>query len=112
MDHVSLTALAQEHLEAARKASSGRSSVTVTGGREHNLRQNLMALLEGQSLGEHDSPGEATLQVIEGTVRLSAVSGAWELSAGDYISIPAERHNLAAITDAVVLLTVVKAEHH
>ena len=91
---------------------TGLSSVTVTGGRENSLRQNLMALLAGQSLGEHESPGEATLQVVQGNVRLTGVSGAWDLVAGDFMPIPRERHNLQAVTDAVVLLTVVKEAHH
>lgn len=71
MQKASLTHLAEGQLAAAREASSGRSSVTVFGGREHDLRQTLIALAEGRSLGEHEAPGEATLQVLVGTVRCS-----------------------------------------
>ena len=112
MEPMSLTELAAEHLAAAHPASSGRSSVTVGGGREHNMRQNLLALVAGQELGEHESPGEASLQVIQGEVRLSAGGASWELHAGDYMLIPRERHDLKALSDAVVLLTVVKEHHH
>jgi quercetin dioxygenase-like cupin family protein len=72
MDGLSLDALAEEHLGLARDHASGRSAVTVHGGREHHLRQTLIALAGGRSLGEHESPGEATLQVLRGRVRLRA----------------------------------------
>ncbi|HEX2283373.1 MAG TPA: LuxR family transcriptional regulator, partial [Mycobacterium sp.] len=70
MEKISLTALARQHLEAARSASSGRSAHTVYGGHEHSLRQTLMALTAGSSMDEHESPGEATLQVLQGRVRV------------------------------------------
>ena len=38
MEKISLTALARQHLETARAASSGRSSATIYGGHEHSLR--------------------------------------------------------------------------
>ncbi|MDN5744798.1 MAG: LuxR family transcriptional regulator [Nocardioidaceae bacterium] len=109
MDVQSLTALAEEHLHKARDASSGRSALTVHGGRDHHLRQTLLALRAGVQLGEHDSPGEATLQVLTGEVVLHGPSGSnqsWPASAGDLLPIPPMRHDLAATTDAVVLLTV------
>lgn len=102
----SLARLGEEQLDRARTASSGRSAVTVHGGREHDLRQTLIALAEGRSLGEHESPGEATLQVLVGRVRLHAGDETWEGSAGDHVVIPPARHDLAALMDAVVLLTV------
>ena len=108
MEKISLTALARQHLTAARAANSGRSAHTVYGGHEHTLRQTLLALTEGNGLDEHDSPGEATLQVIEGRVRLDAADASWEGSPGDHIVIPRTRHSLQALADSVVLLTVVK----
>ena len=68
MNKVSLTALAREHLETARAASSGRSSHTVYGGHEHSLRQTLIALKAGSGCDDHESPGEATLHVLHGRV--------------------------------------------
>src|SRR5689334_22477248 len=109
MNKVSLTALAREHLETARAASSGRSAHTVYGGHEHTLRQTLIALTGGTALDEHESPGEATLQVIEGRVSLENADARWEGSPGDHIVIPRSRHSLHALEDSVVLLTVVKA---
>ncbi|WP_121258386.1 cupin domain-containing protein [Nocardioides ferulae] len=102
----SLTALADSQLAIAREASAGRSAVTVFGGQEHDLRQTLIALADGRTLGEHESPGEATLQVLRGRVRLHAGDDSWEAAEGELLVIPAARHDLTALTDAAVLLTV------
>lgn len=109
MEKISLTALARQQLASARAASSGRSAHTVYGGHEHSLRQTLMALTVGHGLDDHESPGEATLQVIEGRVRLATADAGWEGSPGDHIVIPRARHSLEALEDSVVLLTVVKS---
>ena len=69
------------------------------------MKQTLLALSAGQRLADHDSPTAATLQVLVGTVRVT-----WEdemtLHTGDHASIPAARHGLEALDDAVVLLSV------
>jgi quercetin dioxygenase-like cupin family protein len=108
----SLTALADEHLAAAREAHSGRSALTLHGGREHPLRQTLLAMAAGQALSEHESPGEATLQVLQGTVTLTTPEETWRGSAGDFLAVPRDRHDLAAEEDAVVLLTVALEQVH
>ena len=109
MNTVSLTTLADEQIAAARASTAGRSAHTIHGGHDHALRQTVLALAAGRSLGEHESPGEATLQVLVGRVRLGAGDESWEGAAGDHVVIPPARHDLAAIEDAVVLLTVVAA---
>ncbi|MDQ6522025.1 cupin domain-containing protein [Nocardioides sp. LHD-245] len=106
MESTSLIALVREQVDAARAASSGRAAVTVYGGREHRLRQTLIALKAGERLGEHDAPDEATLQVLEGEVALHAGGETWRGEAGDHLVIPPQRHDLEALTDAAVLLTV------
>ncbi|HEY5335452.1 MAG TPA: cupin domain-containing protein [Mycobacteriales bacterium] len=106
MQKMSLTALGRQHLEQARQHSSGRSAGSVYGGHEHRLRQTVVALTKGTSLAEHDSPGEATLQVLSGRVVLTAGDDSWEGRTGDLIVIPPARHRLDALEDATVLLTV------
>ncbi|QIK75797.1 cupin domain-containing protein [Nocardioides piscis] len=106
MTHESLTELAEQHLRAAGEASSGRSAHTVHGGHEHSLRQTLIALRAGSALDEHESPGEATLQVLRGRVTLVAGDDRHDAAAGDLLVIPDARHSLEAVEDAAVLLTV------
>lgn len=106
MESTSLKQLVDTQMEAARTASAGRAASTVHGGREHDLRQTVIALAAGRSLGEHESPGEATLQVLRGEVRLHAGGESWEGTEGDYLLIPRVRHDLEAVSDAAVLLTV------
>lgn len=108
MQKTSLIALARHELEQAREASSGRSAKTVFGGHEHQLRQTLIALRAGEGLAEHENPGEATLQVLEGRVTLKSGESSWNGSPGDLLTIPDGLHSLDAVEDAVVLLTVVK----
>ncbi len=108
MEKSSLTALARQQLNLARNASSGRSSRTVYGGHEHVLRQTLIALAAGRVLDEHENPGEATVHVLTGRVRLVSGDTSWEGSAGDLLIVPDARHTLEALEAAVVLLTVAK----
>jgi quercetin dioxygenase-like cupin family protein len=109
MQKISLDALVREHLKRAHSAASGRSTETVYGGHEHTLRQALITLVKGRSLAEHENPGESTITVLRGRVRLTAGPDAWEAREGDLLIVPDTRHNLEALEDSAVLLTVAKA---
>lgn len=79
MESISLTSLAAEKLAEAQQTHSGRAAHTIHGGHTHELRQTVLALLAGHDLSEHDSPGEATLQVLQGHVCLTLVGYTWHL---------------------------------
>lgn len=108
MEIIDLNALAAEHLAAAKAASNGRSSTKLVGDHTLLLRSNLIALAEGAALQDHESPGEATLFVLEGQIEFRTGAESVAVSAGHLLSIPSERHGLTAVTDAVIMLTVAK----
>jgi quercetin dioxygenase-like cupin family protein len=106
MHSTDLADLIDDLMAKARAASSGRAARTIRGGHENALRETVIALLAGQELSEHDNPHEATLQVLQGRVRLLTGDDAWEGASGDHLTVPPQRHSLAALEDSVVLLTV------
>lgn len=107
MSPFDLDQLADEHLATARDSTHGRSAHTIVGGQGNALRHLLLALRAGEGLAEHESPGEATLQVLRGRVTLGTetATGSCELRAGHLVEIPDERHDLQALEDSVVVLT-------
>ena len=105
-DVIGLEALVDEQMSLARDQPSGRHAVTLTGGRDHDLRQTVIAVAAGSALHDHDSPGEATLQILRGDVVFTTADAEVSLVGGDYFLIPPVRHGLRASTDAAVLLTV------
>lgn len=112
MRKISLDAVAREQLDAARRSTAARASTTVVGGHERVMRQTAIALLADASLDEHENPGEATLYVISGRVRVRSGGDAWEARTGDLVEIPPARHDVQAVEDSVVLLSAVPRAHH
>ncbi|MEE6139615.1 cupin domain-containing protein [Mycobacterium sp. 050128] len=109
MESISLTSLAAEKLAEARQTNSGRAAHTIHGGHDHELRQTVLALLADHDLSEHDSSGEATLQVLQGHVRLTTDGDSWDGKTGDHVAVPRQRHALHAVADSVIMLTVLKS---
>jgi quercetin dioxygenase-like cupin family protein len=102
---VDLRALATALLEQAAAARTRRAAHTLAHPVD-GLRQTVIALLAGVDLGEHESPGPASLQVLQGTVRVLAGNGGTPLHAGEIAPVPMARHSLHADEDSVVLLSV------
>jgi len=68
----------------------------------------VIALAAGQQLDEHENPGESTIHVLSGRVRMVAGETSWNGSPGDLLVVPNARHTLEAVEASVVLMTVAK----
>lgn len=110
MQKISLDALARQQIAAAVAAPSGRAADTAFGGHEKILRQTVMAFRAGTRLSEHQNPGEATVFVLRGSVRLWAGEESWEGKSGDLLIVPDGLHSLEADEDSAVLMTVAKTK--
>lgn len=106
MHKLSLQAMARQLTERAQTSANGRSAETVYGGHEAVLRQTVIAMTAGTSLAEHNNPGDATVYVVSGRVRLSAGADHWEGRQGDLLLVPRARHALEALENSAVLLSV------
>ncbi|GAA4283061.1 hypothetical protein GCM10022261_05920 [Brevibacterium daeguense] len=103
---VDLTNCSAEQLDKARADERGRSADLV--GQDGPLRHTVIALTDGTRMAEHNSPPAASLQVLEGQVRVELgddMQG--ELSAGELMILTHERHSVLALADSVFLLTTV-----
>ncbi|PRZ35222.1 quercetin dioxygenase-like cupin family protein [Antricoccus suffuscus] len=107
MEPLSLTLTAEQQIAKATSESSGRSVLPLKSDATKDLRQLVVALRAGSALSEHENPGEAVVQSITGHVTLSAGDESWELFPGNLIAIPQMRHELRAVTDSAVLLTLI-----
>lgn len=106
MDVAAINQLAADLLEKAAAAESGRSSVTVYSRSGARLRQTLMALDAGRMMGEHKSPGDASLLCLQGRVLVHAGETEVELGPGGLVAVPPQRHDIEALEPSVLLLSV------
>jgi len=101
-----LATLADTHLAAALAAANGRSTELVI--HDHQLRQTVIALADGQALSEHNAPPAATLQVLRGSVQVTAHDGGdVVVREGELVQLTHQRHGVVAREDAAFLLTTV-----
>ena len=102
---VDLDSLATELLDDAAMQGALRAAHTLPHPVD-GLRQTVIALIGGQQLAEHESPGPASLMVLRGRVRLVAGDRTVEVAASQICPIPNERHSVEAGEDSVLLLSV------
>ncbi|WGW11362.1 cupin [Saxibacter everestensis] len=100
-----LDQLVVEHLELAARDHHGRSAHLLI--HDRNLRQAIIAMTQGTTLAEHDTPPAASLQVLKGAVRLNYGSGYVDAEAGQLLRLPEQRHSVDALEDSAILLTAV-----
>lgn len=66
-----------------------------------------IVLPAGTTMREHQTPGEITVQCIEGCIEFTTPAGVQTLNAGDFIHLRGgEPHALHALEDASALVTI------
>ena len=66
----------------------------------------MVAIAAGQVMGEHKSPGDASVLCLRGRVLLRAGESQVQLGPGDLVAVPPQRHDVEALAPSVLLLTV------
>jgi quercetin dioxygenase-like cupin family protein len=110
MQKISIDALAKQQLQAAVTSTSGRAADTVFGGHEKVLRQTVIAMKAGVQHSEHLNPGEATLFVLRGCIRLVVEDASWQGKPGDLLIVPDGLYSVDAEEDSAFLFTVGKTD--
>jgi quercetin dioxygenase-like cupin family protein len=108
MEITPLGELADTLTREAAEARADRRAHTVFGGSGHVLGQTVLALGAGSGIAEHGNPGDATVLVLRGRVRLASGEDFWEGGELDLLRVPDAPHTLDALEDSVVLLTMAR----
>jgi quercetin dioxygenase-like cupin family protein len=102
---VNIEAAADLELDRARMSPHGRSARALL--HDGRLRHTLIALLDGQTLGDHPKPEAATLHVLTGVMIVRADEGETRVDTGQLVTLPGPRHDVTAIGEAVGILTTI-----
>ncbi|WP_138413833.1 cupin [Sinomonas gamaensis] len=102
---ISLEAAADLELDRARLSPHGRSARALL--HDGRLRHTLIALLDGQALGDHPKPEAATLHVLSGAMIVRADEGETRVETGQLVALPGPRHDVTAVGESVAILTTI-----
>ncbi|MGN6406518.1 cupin [Sinomonas sp.] len=102
---ISVEAAADLELDRARVSPHGRSARALL--HDGRLRHTLIALLDGQALGDHPKPEAATLHVLSGTMIVRADEGETRVETGQLVALPGPRHDVTAVGESVAILTTI-----
>jgi quercetin dioxygenase-like cupin family protein len=105
---IDLEAVAREQATRAAESPNGHSADTVVGGQDRVLRHTIIGLRAAEEMSEHENPGEATVLVLGGSVRLEGDGEEETGRSGDLLVVPPGRHRVVALENAVLLFTVAK----
>lgn len=99
-----LTDAMTKAIDRAREAENGRHAELLI--HDGPLRQTVIALTKGVCLAEHNSPPAASIQMIQGAVRVTGEEPV-VLETGSVEALTHHRHAVEALEDSVFLLTTV-----
>ena len=88
----------------ARRAPNGRHAEVLV--HDGPLRQSVIALRQGITLAEHNSPPAASIYVIRGRLRITGDEPV-EIAPGQIETLTHQRHAVESLDDTVFLLTTV-----
>ena len=89
----------------------GHRRQTETLARESGVSVVLMAMEAGDALDEHAAKGAVTIHLLRGHASLAAEGSDRELRPGDLVMLqPGVRHDILAVEQSVVLLTLTGGE--
>jgi quercetin dioxygenase-like cupin family protein len=100
--------LSEAVVELHGMASAGQDRRGITLVKQGGLSVVVMHLHSGGSLAEHAAPGAATVQVLDGHVRVQIGDTTLDVPAGRLIAFDSKvKHDVEAIEDSTLLLTLV-----
>jgi len=103
---VDFSAEQQRLKQEAHDAPAKRAGSTLYRG--EGVRQTMVAIVAGAEMTEHDSPVEAFIHVLEGQITIHGDNRQWQISAGNLLPIPPEKHSVSADQNSVFTLTVLR----